>query len=506
VRCFRITPIRSDFCLCDFGKLFNRSLLPHYVSVGLMESFTETRSTSSLKLEDGSRVAVIGGGPAGSFFSYFLLDLASRLDVSITVDVYEPRDFTAIGAGGCNMCGGIISESLVQSLATEGINLPTTIVERGIDSYVLHMKEGTARIATPLEEQRIAAVHRGAGPKGTVNSRWSSFDGFLLKKAADLGANVHRARVEKTEWSGDKPQLLVKGELTEPYDMVAVATGVNSSFLKTFDTAKHEFRPPKTSRTYISEFLLGEEVMNECLGNAMHVFLLDIPRLEFAALIPKGDYATLCLLGENIDAALVKALIDSDEVRSCLPKGWEPPKDHCHCGPQISVAAAKTPYADRLVFLGDAGSTRLYKDGINAAYRTSKAAASAALLYGVGAEDFKAHFYPVCRDIQRDNAFGKFIFWITRLQQKNVHDRLGILRMVIREQATHGRPRRMSSIMWGMFTGSETYRNLFLLSANPFFLFGLAWHVIAATCAHWWRKKRNQPVELAPVRSAAATE
>ena len=29
-------------------------------------------SASSLKLDDGSRVAVIGGGPAGSFFSYFL--------------------------------------------------------------------------------------------------------------------------------------------------------------------------------------------------------------------------------------------------------------------------------------------------------------------------------------------------------------------------------------------------------------------------------------------------
>jgi len=33
----------------------------------------------------------------------------------------------------------------------------------------------------------------------------------------------------------------------------------------------------------------------------MHVFLLDIPRLEFAAIIPKGDYATVCLLGEDIE-------------------------------------------------------------------------------------------------------------------------------------------------------------------------------------------------------------
>ena len=38
----------------------------------------------------------------------------------------------------------------------------------------------------------------------------------------------------------------------------------------------------------------------------MHVFLLDIPRLEIAALIPKGDYVTLAMLGEEIDDDLVR--------------------------------------------------------------------------------------------------------------------------------------------------------------------------------------------------------
>ena len=35
-------------------------------------------SKSRHRLAGGSRVAVIGGGPAGSFFSYFFLDLARR--------------------------------------------------------------------------------------------------------------------------------------------------------------------------------------------------------------------------------------------------------------------------------------------------------------------------------------------------------------------------------------------------------------------------------------------
>src|SRR3989337_2714611 len=120
---------------------------------------------SNLKLTNGSRVAVMGGGPAGSFFSYFLLQMAGRKGLDVQVDIYEPRDFTVAGPPGCNMCGGIVSESLVQMLAAEGIDLPTTVVQRGIDSYMLHTDMGSVRIDTPLHEKRITAIHRGSGPE-----------------------------------------------------------------------------------------------------------------------------------------------------------------------------------------------------------------------------------------------------------------------------------------------------------------------------------------------------
>ena len=83
-------------------------------------------------LDSGSRVAVIGGGPAGSFFSFYILDMAERMGIDIQVDVYEPRDFSKPAPQGCNMCGGIISETLVQNLAADGINLPPTVVQRGM--------------------------------------------------------------------------------------------------------------------------------------------------------------------------------------------------------------------------------------------------------------------------------------------------------------------------------------------------------------------------------------
>ena len=42
-----------------------------------------SRSASRLKLENGSRVGVIGGGPAGSFFSFFLLQMAERVGLDL---------------------------------------------------------------------------------------------------------------------------------------------------------------------------------------------------------------------------------------------------------------------------------------------------------------------------------------------------------------------------------------------------------------------------------------
>lgn len=160
------------------------------------------RPDPSLKLESGSRVAVVGGGPAGSFFTFFLLEMASRAGLDINVDIYEFKDFEAPGATGCNMCGGIVSESLVQLLAIEGINLPPTVVQRGIDSYRLHMDIGSVTIAAPTSEARIAVVHRGGGPRGAATRRWDSFDGHLLALAKTHGATVLRERVEDIAWEG----------------------------------------------------------------------------------------------------------------------------------------------------------------------------------------------------------------------------------------------------------------------------------------------------------------
>jgi flavin-dependent dehydrogenase len=443
-----------------------------------------------MTLQDGSRVGVIGGGPAGSFFAISLLDLAERMGIDLQLDIHEWRDFRKGGPTSCNMCGGIVSESLIQALATEGILLPDTVVERGVDSYVLHMEAGNARIETPLEEKRIAGVHRGAGPRGAVDWRWESFDGHLLDLAVKRGASVRRGRVEGVGRHDGLPVLRApSGE--QQYDLLAVACGVNTKLLGALEEIGIGYRRPKVTRTYICEIPLGEDVVREHFGGAMHVFLLDIPRLEFAALIPKGEHVTLCLMGTGIDDALRDRFLASPEVRGCMPQGWKPPPELCHCGPRMNVGAARRPYADRVVCIGDCGVARLYKDGIGSAYRTAKAAALTALLDGVSARSFSRRFQRTCRSIRFDNAVGRVVFFIAGMQRKRHRDCRGILRMVRLEQELPGVQRRMSSVLWDVFTGSAPYTNVFLRTLHPAFWGRLLREILLELPGSWRTARRR---------------
>lgn len=432
------------------------------------------RRDEGFTLGDGARVAVVGSGPAGSLFTYFLLQMAERVGVELGVDMYEPRSFAQPGPVGCNMCGGIISETLVQNLAVDGVNLPPSVVQRGIDSYVLHMDVGSVRIATPAHEMRIGAVHRGGGPRDLTEMKWQSFDQHLQALALDHGARLVGTRVDEVTREDGHPVLRGRDGTAERYDLVAIAAGVNTSILKTFEGLGIGYERPKVTKTLIREYYLGEEVINAHLGTSMHVFLLGIPRLEFAAMIPKGDYVTMCLLGEDIDNALGDAFADAPEVRAVMPPGWRPDERSCQCLPHINIHGVEKPFADRIVFIGDSGVTRLYKDGIGAAYRTAKAAARVAVFEGVSEEAFRAHYLPVCRSIMSDNRMGGLAFVFTRVARRVRPLRRLILRETRREQGAEDRPKRLSSILWDMFSGSAPYGDIFGRMLSPALIARLA--------------------------------
>lgn len=430
----------------------------------------ESKGKPEMRLGDGSRVAVVGGGPAGSFFSYFLLQIAQRLNLKIGLDLYESRDFSTAGPTGCNMCAGVISESLVQELAVEGILLPDGVVQRGITSYVMHSETETVTIGTPLEEMRIATVHRGGGPRGGAQTRWKSFDGYLQKLAIDKGANLIHGRVTGLTRNGDRPQVQVKETKPQTYDLVVGAIGVNSPSLTLFEDLGIAYRRPRVRKLFLTEIPMEFDAISTELGGAMHVFLLEMPKVDFAALVPKGDYVTVVLIGEDIDRDVIASFSSHPVVQRCFSDSKAIETALCRCSPQAAVGDAVNPYGDRVVLIGDCGISRLNKDGIGSAYRTAKAAAVAAVFEGVSAADFHRYYWPVCRQISRDNSYGTLIFTMVNLMKKFPFSVRGVMRMARVENSNGRSTRRMSMVLWDVFTGSAPYRNVFMRTLRPAFL------------------------------------
>ncbi len=411
-------------------------------------------------LEKGARIAVVGGGPSGSFASIFALKMARLVGKPISLTIFEPKDFCRCGPIGCNHCGGVVSELLVQTLAVEGLNLPDEVLQRGINGYRLHTTVGSVAISTPSLENSIATVHRGAGPLGVDCSGKRSFDGFLMQEAIKQGATHRAEKVDGLVFRDGKPALICGKTETEPYDLVVCATGIKSPASHFLETAGIGYRRPSTVTTAIVEVGMDPDFLAKTFGNAIQLFLLPIENVTFAAVIPKGNYATVCLLGKVMNHETVERFPHHDLVRKVFPPDWSG-KPCCRCLPKMNIGAPRVPFADRVVVCGDAGSTRLFKDGIGAAYMMGKAVATTAVLQGVSAKHFRRFYLPVYRSIVRDNYFGKYLFAVTDLCKKYpllTRAMVGVLR----EEQSHPHSRkRLSTILWNMFTGNERYKNIF---------------------------------------------
>ena len=416
-------------------------------------------------LHNGAQIAVVGGGPTGSFFSIFALKMAKMMEKSVQVTIYEPKDFTKDGPIGCNKCGGIISELLVQNLAVEGINLPDSVVQRGINSYKLHTQYGNVYIETPSKEKTIATVYRGGGPRGIIGSEKESFDRFLLDMAIHEGAVHNHEKVDRIEYRNNRPALFSKDSMIQEPDLIVGALGVKSQTFKIFEEMGFGYRKPETVTAAIAEIWMDKNVISERFGTSVNLFLLPLKDMKFAAIIPKGTYVTVCILGKNIDHNTINTFIDHPVVQSVLP-GKGAYEIACRCLPKMNIRAPEVAFADRVVLCGDAGSTRLFKDGLGAAYIMGKAAAKTAIFHGISKNHFRDHYQPVYKSIMVDNQYGKFLFAVTDLHKRYKTLTNGMLRVVRKEQADPHYPKRLSSMLWDMFTGNERYRNIFFRSLS----------------------------------------
>jgi len=152
--------------------------------------------TSGITLRSGHHIAVIGGGPAGSFFALFALHYAHQAGLDLHVTVFEPRDFARPGPWGCNMCAGLIPVRMLQQLAEIGVTVPPRVIRNRINHYTLHTAAGQIYLPQPDPNGEVVSVYRGNGPR--CAPLWSddiSFDGFLLDMAQSRGVKIVPERV-----------------------------------------------------------------------------------------------------------------------------------------------------------------------------------------------------------------------------------------------------------------------------------------------------------------------
>ncbi len=420
------------------------------------------------KMRTGSRVAVIGGGPAGCFFAAYLLRYAQESGIQPEITIYEPRDFSETGPKACKGCAGILSMPLLKNLAEVGLSIPDEIIQRKIEHYTVHSPYTSITISNPETDAMIVSVYRGGGPRLSRFPKPIGFDFWLLEEVQRRGVRVQRNAVSEIH-AGLPMRAVVAGEKRE-YDLIVLAAGVNS---KPVPIEGIRYAPPLT-QTMAQDELQGESApVDSGAEDAVQAFLGSNSGLIFGSLVPKGPFINVSVLSKTDPPMSVAGFLQHETVQDALAGRCE---RVCGCSPRIAVGCARNFYGDGFVAIGDAVVSRLYKDGIGSSLLTAREAASTVIRHGFSRQDFRRHYQSLCKRMDRDNRWGRWLFWIND-KVKDSRTFLWAQHRLIGDEQTHVRgPQHFTKAVWGMFTGSYSYRTIAHMTFNPVSL----WRLLAA--------------------------
>ncbi len=438
---------------------------------------------NKLYLKNGSRIVIVGGGPAGSFFANFALHLAKEKGIDISVQIFDRRSFLKCGQSGCNMCAGVISDSLYEKLKDSNIIIPETKIQQLIDGYYFQTQDCGLQLYHPRKRHKphIMTVFRGGGPISEAQHENISFDDYLLQHAENHGAVVSNATVEEIDVPptfGAPVDMVIAKEGVRTNiqaDLVVGAFGLNTTIVKRMLGWNVKYKPPKSVHACNAELHLGSAYIKEHFDSNIYCFALGIDPIKFAAFTPKGDYVTVTLVGKkDVTKMHLVKFLEHPIVKDLLPKGWQIPRNLCICFPKIPITHAKAPYANRLVMIGDASISRFYKSGIESAFTTAQLAAKTAFEEGVTANAFKNNYYKkALKLLGRDNLFGHAIYSINGFVTKHKSLLTPYLENA-KKNPDSWVAKRMNEILWGMVTGHLQYEKIFFKLASPWYNLSLA--------------------------------
>lgn len=413
----------------------------------------------SKKIETGSKVAIIGGGPSGSLFALYLLHYAEERGIRPEVTIYQRQNFDELGPKGCKGCAGILSISLLRNLGELGLTIPEGIIQNKIEHYTVHTPYIAISISNPEKAIEIVSIYRGGGPRTSHYENAVSFDGWLLRQAQKRGVRIESQTVSHV-FLDQRVRVEAADEELE-YDLVVLASGVNAKPIRIVGA---EYVPPKTRIMAQDELYAGTAQVESRLGNSAHAFLIPHSGLIFGTLVPKGPFINVSVLSSGKHPVSVTSFLSHDIVQSILPEHYE---RVCGCEPRAVVGPAHNYYADRFVAVGDAAVPRLYKDGIGSSLLTSREAARTVVYHGLSRQDFERHYQPFCNTIDSDNWWGRLLFSINDKAKDSRAFLLTQYRLIGDEQNNIRGPQPLTKSVWGMFTGSYSYKSIARMAFGP---------------------------------------
>jgi NADH dehydrogenase len=441
-----------------------------------------------MKIETGSRVAIVGGGPASVFFAFYLQRYGGQENIHPEITIYQQRNFAEGGPKGCKGCAGIVSVSLLRNLEELGLSIPGEVIQNKITAYTIHSPHTSISITSSEKEKQIVSIYRGGGPRLSYGNRTVGFDGWLLGQAQSHGITVVNQVVSQID-IGLKPGIEVAGNKIE-YDLVVLATGVSSRQVPITGPA---YEPPKTRIMAVDELYAGIDQVESRLGNTAHGFLIPRLGIVFGGLVPKGPFITVTVLSSGRTPVTIEDFLSYDIVRDVLPDRYE---RACGCRPKAVVGPASNYFADRFVAIGDASVSKLYQDGLTSSLLTARQAAHTVVYHGITRQDFARHYQPVFRAVDRDSWWGRMLFSMNHKAKDSRTFLLAQYRLTGIEQNNTRGPQPFTKAAWGMLTGSYGYRDLMKGLFHPASVFRLLRELLLESLRSIFHKGEATPRKL----------
>jgi flavin-dependent dehydrogenase len=365
----------------------------------------------------------------------------------IAVTIIEGKDFNEERQH--NQCLGILSPPLPALLEQElGLPFPWHLSRGEIQEYVLHSEH---------EQLTLCGEHFPS-----VALRRVQLDAYMLQAAREHGVEVLPARAVDLEFHSHGVVVYTDSAPLEG-DVVVGAFGLDDGSAAMFE--RHtRYRRPALIETLVTKYHPGEEAMTR-FGPRIHAFLPAHPRIEFAAITPKGNHLSIVLAGRRIDANLMRSFLAHPGMLAELPDleraGQWDPNDLRFFKGRFPRGLARAYFGDRYVMVGDAaGLVRAFKGkGVTTAIQTGIRAAEAMLQAGISQRAFQAHYRQANREIIRDLPYGKLMRLLAiGLAQS------GLLNQILR--AARQEP-RLQTALFDAVSGRTTYREVLGNSLTP---------------------------------------